>query len=386
MVTNFLVEFILGLFFGAGIMATYRVTEYIIAEVFLPAKFKQLKVDLVETYTLAYFFVVFIAFLVVRLNVPNLLTYDNLQLLILVFFLYYSHHKGTYWYAATTLVLALLGEIWLFGAEYWSWALAFYSSALFLTVGAYLSREMRPFLRFLAALSGGVCLWFFKDWLGLVQSDKFLYSLGLYLLLTTILFCALVFDDKFRKTALSNERNARFDEMTATKNYRSFVNEFSAGLKRAQEKKESFAFIMLDIDHFKLINDTYGHLTGTQVLKYVAGDLLHHVFNLDEGTMVYRLGGEEFGIFLRNVSLEETQAFALKCHDSLCKLAVPTDQGSLHLTASFGCDILRPADNTTILYRRVDALLYQAKNVGRNQVMGPNGQVEAKSTEGKLTK
>src|SRR5699024_25059 len=133
--------------------------------------------------------------------------------------------------------------------------------------GAYLSRKMRPFLRFLAALSGGVCLWLFKDWLGLVQSEKFLYSLGLYLLLTTILFCALVFDDKFRKTALSNERNARFDEMTATKNYRSFVNEFAVGLRQAQEKKESFAFIMLDIDHFKLINDTYGHLTGNQVLK-----------------------------------------------------------------------------------------------------------------------
>lgn len=377
MVTNFLVEFILGLFFGVGIMTTYRVTEYIIAEVFLPAKFKGLKIDLVEAYTLAYFFVVFTAFLVIRLNIPKLLTYDNLQLLILVFFLYYSHHRGTYWYAAVTLVLTLLGELWLFGTEYWSWALAFYGSALFLTAGSYFSRKMRPFLRLLAALSGGVCLWFVKSWLGLINTDQLIYSLGLYLSLTLILFWGLVFDDNFRKTALSNEHNARFDEMTATKNYRSFVNEFAVGLKQAQEKKESFAFIMLDIDHFKLINDTYGHLAGNQVLKYVAGDLMQHVFVFDERAMVYRLGGEEFGIFLRNVSLEETQDFAQMCHDSLCKLVVPTDQGSLHLTASFGCDILRPEDNTTTLYRRVDSLLYQAKNGGRNQVMGPAGAVEA---------
>lgn len=368
MVVKSIVEFILGLFFLIGILATYHVSEYMVAEVIWPKKFRRFHIDFVQVYTTLYFLVVFLAFLVIRLNIPDILEYDNLQLLILFFFLFYSKEKKVYWRLTVPVLFVLFGELALFGEKYWQWAVIFCSSSLLMVVITYLARQKSYFLMWLGSVSVGVFFWSLELLVASVSFSEFIYGLTLYVALSSFLFIIIIFESHYRKQIIENKRLAMFDEMTDTKNYRSFVKEFGQSLQLAGEQQKPIAFIMLDIDHFKLINDTYGHLSGNQVLKFVAVDLINNTYDFDSQADVYRLGGEEFGIFLTNTNLAETQKFAQKCRYSLSQLAVPIDNGMLHLTASFGCDISRTGDDFNTFYQRVDHYLYQAKINGGNNV------------------
>ncbi|WP_405076113.1 GGDEF domain-containing protein [Ligilactobacillus acidipiscis] len=308
------------------------------------------------------------AFLVIRLNIPAILEYDNLQLLMLFFFLFYSKEKKVYWRLTVPVLFVLFGELALFGEKYWQWAVIFCSSSLLMVVITYLARQKSYFLMWLGSVSVGVFFWSLELLVASVSFSEFIYGLTLYVALSSFLFIIIIFESHYRKQIIENKRLAMFDEMTDTKNYRSFVKEFGQSLQLAGEQQKPIAFIMLDIDHFKLINDTYGHLSGNQVLKFVAVDLINNTYDFDSQADVYRLGGEEFGIFLTNTNLAETQKFAQKCRYSLSQLAVPIDNGMLHLTASFGCDISRTGDDFNTFYQRVDHYLYQAKINGGNNV------------------
>jgi predicted signal transduction protein with EAL and GGDEF domain len=238
-----------------------------------------------------------LAFLVIRLNIPAILEYDNLQLLMLFFFLFYSKEKKVYWRLTVPVLFVLFGELALFGEKYWQWAVIFCSSSLLMVVITYLARQKSYFLMWLGSVSVGVFFWSLELLVASVSFSEFIYGLTLYVALSSFLFIIIIFESHYRKQTIENKRLAMFDEMTDTKNYRSFVKEFGQSLQLAGEQQKPIAFIMLDIDHFKLINDTYGHLSGNQVLKFVAVDLINNTYDFDSQADVYRLGGEEFGIF-----------------------------------------------------------------------------------------
>jgi diguanylate cyclase (GGDEF)-like protein/PAS domain S-box-containing protein len=126
-----------------------------------------------------------------------------------------------------------------------------------------------------------------------------------------------------------------------------------------------FGVLFLDIDHFKDFNDTYGHLTGDKVLRYVAQSIRN---NLRVSDSCGRWGGEEFIAVLMDVDEEGLTKVAEKLRQAIANTEVE-DQGQRHsVTVSIGGTMVRPDDTHKTLIQRVDELMYQSKQGGRNRV------------------
>ena len=160
------------------------------------------------------------------------------------------------------------------------------------------------------------------------------------------------------------------DPLTSLNNRRAFEWELPRQIQNARSRSVPLSLIMLDVDFFKAINDTYGHLTGDQVLKFLAARLRHNLRIYDTP---FRYGGEEFVIILSNTDAQE----ALRIAARLCQLVseqpfAVEDKLDLTVTISAGIATLQPDDDAKgfELLHRADQYLLQAKAQGRNQVMG----------------
>jgi diguanylate cyclase len=140
-------------------------------------------------------------------------------------------------------------------------------------------------------------------------------------------------------------------------------------VQTALANSQPLSLLMFDIDHFKSFNDSYGHLTGDQVLRLV-GLSLKHVIKGQEVTARY--GGEEFAVVLPNTALR--QALTVADHIRRTVMAKELKKKSTgeilgRVTISVGVSMLKPGDDTDALIGRADACLYAAKRNGRNRVI-----------------
>lgn len=126
----------------------------------------------------------------------------------------------------------------------------------------------------------------------------------------------------------------------------------------------SYTMLMIDIDHFKVINDTYGHQTGDEVLAGIANILSSH---MRQGDISARFGGEEFICLIRNLSPELADSVANRIRVEIENTKFSSE--SLNLTVSIGCTAWRKNEVFLDVMERADQLLYKAKDSGRNKVM-----------------
>lgn len=124
-----------------------------------------------------------------------------------------------------------------------------------------------------------------------------------------------------------------------------------------------FGILFADIDHFKDINDRYGHETGDKVLKMVSKSMSNSLRTFD---MVGRWGGEEFVVIVVNVGEEQLYAVANRLRMLVEQSSVTIDEETIRATVSIGAAIALPSDNVETLIRRADNLMYVSKNSGRN--------------------
>ena len=137
-------------------------------------------------------------------------------------------------------------------------------------------------------------------------------------------------------------------------------------LKRSPEIQA--ALVLCDIDHFKRINDTYGHGCSDEVLKHFASRLREHVRATD---MAARIGGEEFAVLLEAASIEDAQVWAERFRQDTAATAVVCGEVSISYSASMGVALLDPRlHSVEQVMQQADSALYQAKRQGRNQVVG----------------
>ncbi|RHW32759.1 sensor domain-containing diguanylate cyclase [Lysinibacillus yapensis] len=137
---------------------------------------------------------------------------------------------------------------------------------------------------------------------------------------------------------------------------------FDSQIKDWVETKTPFAVIMFDIDRFKLVNDTYGHLVGDDVLKYVA-NILQDYCREDDGC--FRYGGEEFILLLKGIQTEEAVQIAEKLRTGIANTISPTGEP---ITISLGITVLRDEDHhPKTIIERADTALYHSKQTGRNR-------------------
>jgi diguanylate cyclase (GGDEF)-like protein len=164
-------------------------------------------------------------------------------------------------------------------------------------------------------------------------------------------------------------RLATTDALTGVANRRRFMQVLDQMLKRAQIEGNSFTLLMIDIDHFKVINDTFGHPTGDKVISALAQTLMTHV---RPGDLVGRIGGEEFAVILPYIAKEHAEMVAERLREAVDNISSITDNrgGALRFQISVGLAELTPCDaDADALLARADRALYAAKESGRNRVV-----------------
>jgi diguanylate cyclase (GGDEF)-like protein len=169
--------------------------------------------------------------------------------------------------------------------------------------------------------------------------------------------------DKLEQDYKSLEAVSITDKLTQLNNRSRTDIYLPSVLGEAQSQRKQIAVIMIDIDHFKSVNDTYGHLVGDAVLSSLAKILKKHATEHD---YLSRWGGEEFMLILTNSSYDSALSYAEALRIKIFNYKFE-DVGNL--TASFGIALSRYDDAQTSIVKRADECLYQAKEQGRNQVI-----------------
>ena len=160
-------------------------------------------------------------------------------------------------------------------------------------------------------------------------------------------------------------RLAETDPLTALLNRRSFMEKAHAAIQDCDEAGSDLSLIIVDLDHFKAVNDNHGHPAGDAVIRAFADLLLGQVRT--ERDLVGRFGGEEFAMLLPRANLEAALRIALRVQEVLGARRLPVSETlALLVTASFGVATRQPGETLATLIERADRALYRAKNDGRS--------------------
>ena len=159
------------------------------------------------------------------------------------------------------------------------------------------------------------------------------------------------------------------DALTGTMNKRYLMEALNREIARSTRAEMEMSVVMVDIDHFKSVNDTYGHLVGDEVLR-TFGKRVDEICRSDD--LLARYGGEEFCLLLAATGREEATEIAERCRAVVADTPFDTAAGALPITASFGFAVLNPSQPRTssALLGAADQQLYEAKHTGRNRVCG----------------
>lgn len=171
---------------------------------------------------------------------------------------------------------------------------------------------------------------------------------------------------ELEKARFEAEVMAETDPLTGVGNRRYFMSRGEESLKLAQRLGQPLSLVMLDIDHFKKINDSKGHATGDLVIQHVAGLCKAR---LRETDILGRIGGEEFAVVLMGAEPEQAFMMAEQLRKAIADSVIRTPEGEISFTASFGVAIQNSeTSHLEVLLHQADIALYQAKETGRNRV------------------
>lgn len=172
--------------------------------------------------------------------------------------------------------------------------------------------------------------------------------------------------DKLEANYKQIEQLSVTDKLTQLYNRAKIDELFNIELGKVHRQGDKLTVVLIDLDHFKAVNDTQGHQVGDQVLRELADILLHSVRSTDH---VGRWGGEEFIVLLPNTDLASGWQLAEKLRKNVASFNFTRVS---HKTASFGVATYRDGDDEDALTKRADECLYAAKHSGRNRVVGEN--------------
>lgn len=206
-------------------------------------------------------------------------------------------------------------------------------------------------------------------WIAAFGAELLLYAVG------TVFIIVMLMSER---TVSAHKTAASVDPLTGLLNRRGFSEATARMIDREAKAGRPITVMIFDIDHFKSVNDTYGHAAGDNVIAAFAAFLGtaasdHHVAG--------RIGGEEFAIVLPGTNLTAARLFAEGARSALAAMPVEGLPEDRRVTASFGVAELLPGEGTSSLMRRADAALYQAKNDGRDCVRISGDQPSARAWE-----
>jgi len=223
----------------------------------------------------------------------------------------------------------------------------------YITVGVFWGAVMWFFVAVKFHLTTRV---FLQEWSYLIIFEVLLYSYVRMLLRES--------DVRGRLVAFANH-----DALTKTENYAAYVAEMKVLFPESLRNKLSLSMMMFDIDHFKHVNDTYGHLAGDLVLQKAVTETQKVIDNNDPKVKLYRTGGEEFNIVFPGYDLPSTEPIVRQIFTALNNLDIQDGKNQIKITISVGVSSLVATDKSPDdLYSRVDDNLYHSKKNGRMQI------------------
>jgi diguanylate cyclase (GGDEF)-like protein len=160
-------------------------------------------------------------------------------------------------------------------------------------------------------------------------------------------------------------KSAQIDGLTGTNNRAALDQTMLRELELARRHHHAMSFLILDVDHFKVINDTYGHSAGDYVLRSMVTCIKECLRSCD---MLFRYGGEEFALLLSETEVEGAQQVAERVRQAIESYPFVFNGKDIIVTVSIGIACLNSRDNVERLFNKADAALYQAKAAGRNRV------------------
>ncbi|HEY5717696.1 MAG TPA: GGDEF domain-containing protein [Motiliproteus sp.] len=209
-----------------------------------------------------------------------------------------------------------------------------------------------------------VCYLALQAWLGTLLTSETLntlWVLGLIAGVTLWIQCGQLL------MLLKLYRESTRDALTGLINRRVLMKQLQAQMMLAENSRIPFSVMMCDLDRFKRINDTHGHLVGDEILK-LAATLLQQKMRRED--IVARFGGEEFMILIPSLNTQQALPLAEAVRAAFEDAAYHTDAGvSVPVTTSIGLTDYLPGEAVEVLLERADTLLYRAKQQGRNQVI-----------------
>ena len=183
----------------------------------------------------------------------------------------------------------------------------------------------------------------------------------------------IVFRDITERKQVEDElqRLAATDPLTGLANRRHFIEVAEAETARARRYNNPLSVVIADVDHFKKVNDQFGHAVGDEALVQIAGLCLKAIRSSD---VFARFGGEEFAAILPVTPMSKAELLADRLRQQIEKVEIETEKGPVSLTLSFGVAQFTPKDGSIEnTLNRADKALYAAKKAGRNRVMTANG-------------
>ena len=168
-----------------------------------------------------------------------------------------------------------------------------------------------------------------------------------------------------REAAEHFQELASYDSLTQACNRRFFLIRASEELSKCRRISQPFSLLVIDLDHFKQINDTYGHASGDEALRYVAHCIRAALRDFD---VFGRMGGEEFAVVLSGVEREQAIRICNRLRENIAAGTIRHDGNSFTMTMSGGVVTATDGDDIQSLLAAADVALYQAKNSGRNRI------------------
>jgi diguanylate cyclase (GGDEF)-like protein len=163
------------------------------------------------------------------------------------------------------------------------------------------------------------------------------------------------------------QQMARTDALTGVASRGSFQQSLEQGIHEMQRSYDKLVLVILDVDHFKAVNDQYGHDAGDQALRHICNGLNQRLRNTDT---LGRLGGEEFGLLLRNTELAAAEPLVEMLREQIANQPLVYGEARIALTATFGlAEWPRDGQTADELYRCADQRLYRGKALGRNRLI-----------------
>ncbi|MBL3530224.1 GGDEF domain-containing protein [Companilactobacillus zhachilii] len=362
--------FISGVFFILGVFTLYQVMYDGLKTVL---RAKKIKVD--EDKINSYFGVIYMGIFIISMQAtivgtPVSWQFMNFQLIALVFCAYFLNIHVPYYIFFPIMVAYMFfnGSL-----GYWeSWChgvtlVAYYSS---LNIIRRRQHSDYPFVAYI--LSGvffGSLLWFFM----LIKFDlawsTLFEELSYFIIFQVLLYSYVTMILRDSKLKLHLLEFANHDALTKTENYAAYVTEIRSLFDLSTKNNLHLSMMMFDIDHFKHVNDTYGHLAGDKVLRHVA-EIVQTVIDENDPTVkLFRTGGEEFNVIFPGYDLPSTEPIVRQIFMAVNHSDVEVNGKTISLTISVGVSTISQADlEPNDFYARVDGNLYQSKENGRTQI------------------